>query len=374
MNVIVLIEGREAIPVRAIPFLANWRFMSPDIVAHVLGGTGGSNVSLFGDMQSSHIEDGKVQPIGKDWWAQFPLRELRALSEKIKIDESSHEAGYSKWRKQSLKELPAGVFVWKDDYQELHDKNWNDRYRMTDCALRDWSTEGETEEYDEKTKTQIQRKLSHEELVDDTPLKRDLRESLEVLKRWREPDYSPFMLPELNLVVMDGFEQPTLAEHQAAESLLVERDKLKADISRWETKDETVPTEATHKEQKLEKLRSRLAEVETEIRVLRGDYLDLSEVPQPTASSTVLTQAALVGAVGASVAVPKQRAQESRILELLRAQGYDPLKLSQRTPGKSGPKTEIRTLALTERALFSKSSFDKAWERLRSDGAVAGAE
>lgn len=74
------------------------------------------------------------------------------------------------------------------------------------------------------------------------------------------------------------------------------------------------------------------------------------------------------------VPVPKQRAQEVRILELLTAKGYDPLKLSRRAQGKPGPKAEIRTLALTERAMFSKSSFDKAWERLRNDGAVAGAE
>jgi hypothetical protein len=79
-------------------------------------------------------------------------------------------------------------------------------------------------------------------------------------------------------------------------------------------------------------------------------------------------------AVVSSVAPPKQRAQESRILELLTAQGYVPMRLSQRTPGKPGPKAEIRTLALTEPALFSAKSFEKAWERLRNEGAVAGAE
>lgn len=78
--------------------------------------------------------------------------------------------------------------------------------------------------------------------------------------------------------------------------------------------------------------------------------------------------------VVASVALPKQRAQESRILELLKDQGYEPLKLSQRKPGKPGPKAEIRTLAMNEPALFTKISFDKAWERLRNDGAVAGAD
>jgi hypothetical protein len=74
-----------------------------------------------------------------------------------------------------------------------------------------------------------------------------------------------------------------------------------------------------------------------------------------------------------SVAVPKQRAQENEILKLLKTQGYDPLKLEARQPGKPGPKAEIRTLALHSPKLFTQSSFDKAWERLRSDGAVIGA-
>jgi len=77
---------------------------------------------------------------------------------------------------------------------------------------------------------------------------------------------------------------------------------------------------------------------------------------------------------GALVGLPKQRAQEVRILELLRDNGYDPLKLAQRKPGKPGPKAEIRTLVLTLPALFTQSSFEKAWERLRNDGSVAGAE
>lgn len=296
MNVVVLIEGREALPVRAIPLLANWRFMSPDIVAHVLGGTGGSNVGLFGDMQSNRIEDGKVQHLKKDYWVQFPLMELQALSEKIKADESSHVVGYSEWRKQSLKVLPAGVFVWKDEYQALHDKNWNSRYKMTYCALRDWNSEGEAEESDEENESHIQRQLTREESVEGIALKRDLRESLEILNRWREPSYSPFMLPELCAVVMEGFEQPSLEDHQTIQSLLDERDKLIADIKRWESKDESQPSETLIKEKELERLRARLAEVEEKLRVLRGDYQDTSEAHQSVASSSVLNQVTTIGA------------------------------------------------------------------------------
>lgn len=73
-------------------------------------------------------------------------------------------------------------------------------------------------------------------------------------------------------------------------------------------------------------------------------------------------------------ALPKQRAQEARILELLKAQGYEPLALAQRKPGKPGPKAEIRTLALNEPAMFTPKTFDTAWQRLRDANEIAGVE
>jgi hypothetical protein len=87
----------------------------------------------------------------------------------------------------------------------------------------------------------------------------------------------------------------------------------------------------------------------------------------------VATPGAVVN-VGVSIAQPKQRAQETQILERLKTNGYDPLKLAQGTPGRAGPKSAIRQLVMTKPTIFTKSSFDKAWERLRSDGSVADAE
>ena len=73
-------------------------------------------------------------------------------------------------------------------------------------------------------------------------------------------------------------------------------------------------------------------------------------------------------------AIPKQRKQEKRIIELLKEQGYSPLSLEQRAAGKPGPKAEIRTLAMNEPALFTAKTFDTAWERLRGNGEIVGAE
>lgn len=71
------------------------------------------------------------------------------------------------------------------------------------------------------------------------------------------------------------------------------------------------------------------------------------------------------------VAAPKQRTQEERIIELLRAQGHNPRLLPKREDGKRGAKADIKVLALREPALFSESSFIKAWDRLREHGEIS---
>ena len=91
---------------------------------------------------------------------------------------------------------------------------------------------------------------------------------------------------------------------------------------------------------------------------------------------TTSATAVLLAPVSASggVAAPKQRAQENRIVELLRKQGHDPLKLPSRMPGKPGHKAEIRMMALLEPALFTQKTFDTAWQRLRDAGDISDGE
>lgn len=200
MNVIVEFDGREAIPVRAIPLVSNWHFMPPIVLAHVLGDTGGSTVSMFGDLVSYNFESGVARPISKDWWTQFPLKRLQALLE------ASDGVARSQWEEQSLKVLPPGVFVWKDEYQELHDRNWNNRFRQTYWALRAWDTEDDSDDSEDEVDARVNRLLTRDELADDSQLKRDQRELLQTLKRWEKPDYSPFMEAAWRTMVMEGFE------------------------------------------------------------------------------------------------------------------------------------------------------------------------
>lgn len=116
MKVIVEIEGRNAIPVRAIPFLTNWATMSPDVVADALAGT----AHHFRGLTSFRIERPVHKTISTTWWENFPCRQLKALSDEIKAKETTHETGYQEWRSRSIPVLPAGVFVWQDEYETRH--------------------------------------------------------------------------------------------------------------------------------------------------------------------------------------------------------------------------------------------------------------
>ncbi len=82
MNVIVTIEGREAIPVRAIPFLTDWEVMSPDVVADALTGEDEFNPQ-FKELRAYRFDDDTIKVVNPNWWANFPARELESVREEI---------------------------------------------------------------------------------------------------------------------------------------------------------------------------------------------------------------------------------------------------------------------------------------------------
>lgn len=85
---------------------------------------------------------------------------------------------------------------------------------------------------------------------------------------------------------------------------------------------------------------------------------------------------ALVAALDpSSTPVQRHAAQEARILKELRAMGHDPLQLPQREQGKAGVKAEVKKRLAKDPLFHSRSTvFDKAWDRLRADHAIAGSE
>ncbi len=117
MDVVVHIGGRQAIPVRAIPLLTDWEVLSPDVCANAFAGVESTTPHLEGLATYRLDEAGGPQPIAARWWANWIVRELEACSARITAAQTSHEAGYPQWRRESLGLLPAGVFVWRDEFE-----------------------------------------------------------------------------------------------------------------------------------------------------------------------------------------------------------------------------------------------------------------
>lgn len=117
MNVVVVIDGREAVPVRAIPLLTNWETMSPDIVARALAWD--EDAMYFEGLQAFQFDEGR-RAVPATWWENMARRQLTALSHAIKAVQITHETGLQEWRRKSLEVLPAGVFVWKDEFEPMH--------------------------------------------------------------------------------------------------------------------------------------------------------------------------------------------------------------------------------------------------------------
>jgi hypothetical protein len=130
VNVIIKVNGREAIPVRALPLLSDYKTMSPDVVAKAFAGK--NERGGFVGLCAYRMECGVVVPIAKRWWQTGPCQKLDALSATIHAEErpaeneteneykNRHARELAKWRDKSLDLLPAGVFVFKDEYEGIY--------------------------------------------------------------------------------------------------------------------------------------------------------------------------------------------------------------------------------------------------------------
>lgn len=125
MNCIVKIDGREAVPVRAIPFVTGWK-LSPDVVARGLACD--DPVGRLEEIRAHHIaSDGSHgEMLPKEW--DGVVAALRALSDTLKADEKVERASYPVWREQSPLKLPSRCFVWKNEFERAAIRAMNARY------------------------------------------------------------------------------------------------------------------------------------------------------------------------------------------------------------------------------------------------------
>lgn len=115
MGIEVVIDGREAIPVRVIPFITGWK-MSPDMVASALART--DLAQRLEKVPAYHLQpDGSFAPMLPKEWDGIQA-DLQILSDKLKSKDQIDNESYPEWRRLSVPLLPPGVFVWKDEFEK----------------------------------------------------------------------------------------------------------------------------------------------------------------------------------------------------------------------------------------------------------------
>lgn len=117
----IWIDGREALPVRAIPYVTAWHLFTPDVVANYLAGVG-AVVGNGPPLIAYHFIDGLPSAIKPREWDGVVSALEGYEADLKKIDpEDNHDIAYAQWRNQAALKLPAGVFVWLDEFQLVYD-------------------------------------------------------------------------------------------------------------------------------------------------------------------------------------------------------------------------------------------------------------
>ncbi len=113
MNVVVVIDGREAIPVRAIPFVTGWT-LSPDALVNDLAGS--SELTRIHDPRAYHLTERGPYPamLPKEWDAV--VADILELQERLYGDDNP-KGRYLAWRERSIYRLPKAVFLWRDEFE-----------------------------------------------------------------------------------------------------------------------------------------------------------------------------------------------------------------------------------------------------------------
>ena len=120
-GVVVRIQGREAVPVRALPFITNWD-LSPEPLAELLNDTSArwhtDSVKQRPPWSTTYqlLPSGQFRKIKPREWDQVVVA-LKGFDSRLDATEHDEHDGYAQWRKNAMTHFPAGCFVWKDEFE-----------------------------------------------------------------------------------------------------------------------------------------------------------------------------------------------------------------------------------------------------------------
>lgn len=127
MNVIIIIDGREALPIRAIPYVTSWG-EAPDGIVQTFRGTRLRDLTAYG-MDA----EGNYKAIPASQWNEWLVR-YTSLTKKLQADErdGAENENYWTWRINAVLGLPDNAFVWLDEFQQWYSKMQRDYKREED--------------------------------------------------------------------------------------------------------------------------------------------------------------------------------------------------------------------------------------------------
>ncbi len=135
-----VIAGRECVPVRLLPYLTDWRPLSPDVIARLLAEHdawrtwSARTYNLQGN--GSYIElPPRVWDVIED--------DLTILARELEGQEAFEFQQLPEWRRRSVERLPAAVFVWRDELEADYARTFGRQpYPSLRPGARETSEEG----------------------------------------------------------------------------------------------------------------------------------------------------------------------------------------------------------------------------------------
>lgn len=123
-SLILRIHERDAVPVRALPYISGWWPLFPDELAQQFARQADYGLERMEDVTAFlRVGSSYREVLPKEWDAV--VVQLDGLKHRLQLKfPENTDAGYSAWREESPKLLPAGAFVWKDKFEVAYNRDY----------------------------------------------------------------------------------------------------------------------------------------------------------------------------------------------------------------------------------------------------------
>lgn len=121
-SLVIKVGKRDALPVRAIPYVSGWT-ISPDVVAKNFAREEASPFEKLENTDTYHLVEGEPVKLLPKEWDRY-VAALQGLEAELREKFPNDDRGYAAWVAQSVAKLPAGVFVWLEEFTADFDRDY----------------------------------------------------------------------------------------------------------------------------------------------------------------------------------------------------------------------------------------------------------